>query len=100
MALNAGGVVVRAQLVWGTDGAKPEGKEYRELNADMRTKLVNNLLAGIHLVGAAEALALAERLGLCPTPRCLSLRNRVGKVGLAVTACSVRCKTTGSHAPT
>jgi len=31
-----------------------------------RTKLVNNLLAGIHLVGAAEALALAERLGLSP----------------------------------
>lgn len=29
-----------------------------------RTKLVNNLLAGIELVGAAEALALAERLGL------------------------------------
>ena len=29
-----------------------------------RTKLVNNLLAGINLVGAAEALALAERLGL------------------------------------
>lgn len=29
-----------------------------------RTKLVNNLLAGIQLVGAAEALALAERLGL------------------------------------
>jgi 3-hydroxyisobutyrate dehydrogenase-like beta-hydroxyacid dehydrogenase len=29
-----------------------------------RTKLVNNLLAGIHLVGAGEALALAERLGL------------------------------------
>ncbi len=29
-----------------------------------RTKLVNNLLAGILLVGAAEALALAERLGL------------------------------------
>ena len=31
-----------------------------------RTKLVNNLLAGINLVGAAEALALAERLGLSP----------------------------------
>ena len=31
-----------------------------------RTKLVNNLLAGINLVGAAEALALAERLGLNP----------------------------------
>lgn len=29
-----------------------------------RTKLVNNLLAGINLVGAAEVLALAERLGL------------------------------------
>ncbi len=30
----------------------------------VRTKLVNNLLAGINLVGAAEALALAEKLGL------------------------------------
>ena len=29
-----------------------------------KTKLVNNLLAGIHLVGVAEALALAETLGL------------------------------------
>lgn len=29
-----------------------------------RTKLVNNLLAGINLVGAAEALAMAEALGL------------------------------------
>lgn len=29
-----------------------------------RTKLVNNLLAGINLVGAAEALALAECMGL------------------------------------
>jgi len=29
-----------------------------------RTKLVNNLLAAINLVGAAEATALAERLGL------------------------------------
>lgn len=43
MALNAGGVVIRAQLVWGTDGAKPEGYEYRELNAEMRNKLINNL---------------------------------------------------------
>ena len=30
----------------------------------MRTKLVNNLLAAINLAGAAEAMALAERLGL------------------------------------
>ena len=29
-----------------------------------RTKLVNNLLAGINLVGAAEVLALAQRMGL------------------------------------
>jgi putative dehydrogenase len=29
-----------------------------------RTKLVNNLLAGINLVGAAEAMALAAKLGL------------------------------------
>ena len=32
-----------------------------------RTKLVNNLLAGINLVGAAEALALAKKLGLDAT---------------------------------
>ncbi len=31
-----------------------------------RVKLVNNLLAGIHLAAAAEAFALAERLGLEP----------------------------------
>ena len=31
-----------------------------------RTKLVNNLLAAINLAGAAEALALAERVGLDP----------------------------------
>lgn len=29
-----------------------------------RTKLINNLLAGINLVGAAEVLALSERMGL------------------------------------
>jgi 3-hydroxyisobutyrate dehydrogenase len=32
-----------------------------------RVKLVNNLLAGINLAGAAEALALAERAGLDPS---------------------------------
>ncbi len=40
---SAGEVVVRTQLVWGTDGARPAGKDYRELNSDMRTKLINNL---------------------------------------------------------
>lgn len=37
-----------------------------------RTKLVNNLLAGINLAGAAEALALASRLGL-NLPRTLAV---------------------------
>ena len=37
-------------------GTKPGG--------GARTKLVNNLLAGINLAGTCEALALAERLGL------------------------------------
>jgi L-threonate 2-dehydrogenase len=37
-----------------------------------RTKLVNNLLAAINLAGAAEALALAERLGLS-LPRTLAV---------------------------
>jgi 3-hydroxyisobutyrate dehydrogenase-like beta-hydroxyacid dehydrogenase len=32
-----------------------------------RTKLVNNLLAGINLVGAAEALAMARQMGLDAT---------------------------------
>lgn len=31
-----------------------------------RTKLVNNLLAAVNLAGAAEAMALAERIGLDP----------------------------------
>ncbi|MBL0728960.1 NAD(P)-dependent oxidoreductase [Piscinibacter sp. HJYY11] len=37
-----------------------------------RTKLVNNLLAGINLAGAAEALALASRMGL-NLPRTLAV---------------------------
>jgi 3-hydroxyisobutyrate dehydrogenase len=35
-----------------------------KLGDGAKTKLVNNLLAGIHLVGAAEVLVLAERMGL------------------------------------
>jgi putative dehydrogenase len=37
-----------------------------------RTKLVNNLLAGINLAGAAEAMAMAQRLGL-DLPRTLDV---------------------------
>lgn len=40
-----------------------------------RTKLVNNLLGAINLAGAAEALALAERLGL-DAARTLDVINR------------------------
>ncbi|MBL0423705.1 NAD(P)-dependent oxidoreductase [Ramlibacter alkalitolerans] len=43
------------------------GKVFRvgtRLGDGARTKLVNNLLAGINLAGAAEALGLAQRLGL------------------------------------
>ena len=36
----------------------------KRLGDGARVKLVNNLLAGINLAGAAEALALAERVGL------------------------------------
>jgi putative dehydrogenase len=40
-----------------------------------RVKLVNNLLAAINLAGAAEALALAERVGLDPA-RALAVIER------------------------
>ena len=40
-----------------------------------RTKLVNNLVAGINLAAAAEALALAERLGL-NVPRTLAVMEQ------------------------
>jgi 3-hydroxyisobutyrate dehydrogenase len=44
--------------------AQPIFRISQRMGDGARTKLVNNLLAGINLVGAAEALALAERLGL------------------------------------
>jgi len=44
--------------------AQPVFRISERVGDGARTKLVNNLLAGINLVGAAEALALAERLGL------------------------------------
>lgn len=43
------------------------GKVFRisaKVGDGARTKLVNNLLAGINLAGAAEVMALAERIGL------------------------------------
>jgi 3-hydroxyisobutyrate dehydrogenase-like beta-hydroxyacid dehydrogenase len=44
--------------------AQPVFRLGERIGDGARTKLVNNLLAGINLVGAAEALALAAQLGL------------------------------------
>ena len=56
LATTLAGWMMAAQLWFGT----------RRMGDAARTKLVNNLLTGINLVGAAEALALARRLGLDP----------------------------------
>jgi L-threonate 2-dehydrogenase len=44
-----------------------------------RTKLVNNLLAAINLMGASEALALATRLGLDPSRTLEVIENSSGQ---------------------
>jgi putative dehydrogenase len=44
-----------------------------------RTKLVNNLLAAVNLAGAAEAMALAERLGLDPATTLDVIANSSGQ---------------------
>jgi 3-hydroxyisobutyrate dehydrogenase len=46
--------------------ASPVFRVGRRPGQGARTKLVNNLLAAINLAGAAEALALADKLGLDP----------------------------------
>lgn len=50
-----------------SDLAKPVFRVGHRPGDGARTKLVNNLLAAINLAGAAQALALAERIGLDPT---------------------------------
>ena len=55
--------------------ANPVFRLGERLGDGARTKLVNNLLAGINLVGAAEALALASNLGL-DLPRTLDVIER------------------------
>lgn len=44
--------------------ASPLHRVGERIGDGARTKLVNNLLAGVHLAAGAEALALADRLGL------------------------------------
>jgi 3-hydroxyisobutyrate dehydrogenase len=44
-----------------------------------RTKLVNNLLASINLAGAAEALALAQQLGLDPAATLAVIEDSSGQ---------------------
>jgi L-threonate 2-dehydrogenase len=46
------------------DMASPVFRISRRIGDGARTKLVNNLLASINLAGAAQCLALAERMGL------------------------------------
>lgn len=63
-------MVACAEHVWVRNAALIEAlsnKVFRlgeRLGDGARTKLVNNLLAGINLVGAAEAMAMAQRMGL------------------------------------
>lgn len=54
------------------DLADPVFRVSQQPGDGARTKLVNNLLAAVNLAGAAEALALASRLGL-DGPRTLSV---------------------------
>ena len=56
--------VCEAQAALLADLADPVFRVGARAGDGARTKLVNNLLAGIHLAGAAEVLALAQRLGL------------------------------------
>jgi 3-hydroxyisobutyrate dehydrogenase-like beta-hydroxyacid dehydrogenase len=63
MVAGADAVVERHAAVL-ADLADPVFRLGERVGDGARTKLVNNLLAGINLVGAAEVLALADHLGL------------------------------------
>jgi putative dehydrogenase len=63
MVAGADAVIERHQALLNAL-ANPVFRISQRVGDGARTKLVNNLLAGINLVGAAEALALAERMGL------------------------------------
>lgn len=63
MVAGAADVVAQHEPVLGAL-ANPVFRLGERLGDGARTKLVNNLLAGINLVGAAEVLALAANMGL------------------------------------
>ena len=63
MVAGAEAVVARHEAVL-AQLAQPVFRLGQRLGDGARTKLVNNLLAGINLVGAAEVLALAGQMGL------------------------------------
>ncbi|HEX5784114.1 MAG TPA: NAD(P)-dependent oxidoreductase [Burkholderiaceae bacterium] len=63
MVAGAEAVVARHEAVL-AQLAQPVFRLGERLGDGARTKLVNNLLAGINLVGAAEVLALAGQMGL------------------------------------
>jgi 3-hydroxyisobutyrate dehydrogenase-like beta-hydroxyacid dehydrogenase len=56
--------LIERHAAWLADVAAARFHVGERLGDAARTKLVNNLLATINLAGAAEALALAQRLGL------------------------------------
>ncbi len=62
-----------------------------------RTKLVNNLLAGINLAGAAEVLALAQRMGLDLTTTLDVMERSSGQSWIA--ADRMRRAIAGDYAP-
>lgn len=59
--------------------ADPVFRVGRRAGDGARTKLVNNLLAAINLAGAAQALALAERIGLDPARTLAVLEQSSGQ---------------------
>ena len=64
-----------------------------------RMKLVNNLLAGINLAGAAEVLALAERAGLDPALALDVIERSSGQSWIASTACAAPSPATRATRP-
>jgi len=67
MASGTGGGLARASAVLGALTAAPPGKLFRidgGPGAGSSIKMVNQLLAGVHIAAAAEAMALGAQMGL------------------------------------
>ncbi len=76
----AGDFKVRTQLVWGTDEAKPAGKDYKELSAAMRDKLLNNLRWKNYFVVETRAETVSKEMcRFALSERCTVGLKPVGK---------------------